>query len=76
MKTNIIKAAIGAAGVIGTIVGINTTRRMNQTVDCMTEVERLRMQAQSGAALLALPDNRYSDPQQAVAGPEDVQASL
>lgn len=75
--TNIIKAAIGAAAAVGTIVGINTTRRMNQTVDCMTEVERLRMQAQSGATMLSLSDNGgYSDPQQAVAGPEDVRASL
>jgi len=73
MKSNIIKAAIGAAAAIGTIVGINTTRRMNQAVDCMTEVERLRMQAQSGMAMLP---GGYSDPQQAVAGPQDVQASL
>jgi len=73
MKSNVIKAAIGAAAAIGTIVGINTTRRMNQAVDCMTEVERLRMQAQSGMAML---HGGYRDPQQAVAGPQDVQASL
>lgn len=72
LKT-IVKAAIAAGSAVGTVVGITTARRMNQTVDCMTEVERLRMQAQSGVAMLT---GGYSNPQQAVAGPEDVQASL